>query len=150
MSKIKKITLSVLVFLGLIVGVFLFMFFYQGSTTDIKKVADQFASKPEWVKESETITPPKITCLGDNPCPSLYKTWRTGKNLSKQELQTVIQNSKWNFSVEGDCQPDPNVFGSPVTICSAGGSVDSFDISLRVMGLADKDQGQVVLSVVGK
>ena len=138
-SKRQKITIKQLMFivLGIVIvslGVMAFILLYKGSTSDIESVADQFQANKDWRLVTSLTEPPRIVCLGGNPCPSVHQTWRSDEMLSRPELEQLLTASGWkDFAVEDDCIPQKNVLDK-MTVCRAIGTRDEYSIELNIRG----------------
>jgi hypothetical protein len=96
-----------------------------GSTTRIESAADGLAVPSSWTLTDERVTPPRRACLGASPCPSLHRTWETGRPLGTAEVEALLADSGWNLTLDGDCTTDPASFGR-YEVCAAHGTVGDF------------------------
>jgi hypothetical protein len=125
-----------------------FLFLYTGSVKPIESIADQLQPGNDWQVISTQTEPPRIICLGDNPCPSVHRTWKTSAILSRPEFEQLLTASGWqDFAIEGDCAPKTNSF-SAATVCSASGTRDQFNVEIHVIGSNnDTDDGKISLFI---
>ena len=145
MKKWIKLTLAVVLLLA---AAFFFLFMYEGSSKPIEAVADQLKPNSNWQLVDNKIVAPTFTCLEAN-CPSVHRSWKTGKVLAKDEFQRILDNSGWNFDIADDCQASQNS-GGINPLCSAEGEVKTYKISLAVWGSSDEGSGTFVLTVANK
>lgn len=149
--KRRYIKTAIFVALGLIalsIVAFAFILFYKGSAQHIESIANQLEVGRDWQAVSSQTEPPRIACLGDNPCPSVHRAWKTGSSLSRAELSELLQASGWgDFSIDNDCLPKKNVQGF-TTVCGASGSRDGFSVKVFIDGSVNtSDAGMVTLSI---
>ncbi|HET8884133.1 MAG TPA: hypothetical protein VFM68_01540 [Candidatus Saccharimonadales bacterium] len=136
--------------LGIVIGapviIVAFIFLYQGSPKEIVAVADQFQSDNSWQLTDERVVSPAIICFEAN-CPSVHRNWQTDGMLTKEELQTVLNNSGWNFEVEGDCVPEERISGGE-GVCGASGTIQQYTVDMHVISYyEDRSRSSVVLLV---
>lgn len=131
---IKALAIAVLSVLVLGLGFFVFALLYTGDKKPIESVADQLNSGPDWRLATSSTVPPRIVCLGDNPCPSVHRAWTTGDIVTRTEFEQLLSVSGWNdFAIEGDCVPQRNVLDQ-MTVCRATGVRNGFDIEVVIGG----------------
>lgn len=53
--------------------------------------AGRFAIPTDWKLAPETVRPERFMCISTKPCPSLYVSWETGKELSDNDVTEVIR-----------------------------------------------------------
>lgn len=142
MKRWIKITVPVVIVLA---AGFFFLFIYQGSSKPIEDVADQFQPDKSWQLVDNRVVPPTFTCLEAN-CPSVHRSWKIGKNLTKDEFQRLLDDSGWDFAIEGTCVAESRVTGTPGTVCSAHGERNGYQIEVEVVGVYDdpSDSGIVL------
>ena len=93
-SRAKKILLSSIGGILLLIGATIFIFSYEGSTKPITGVADQFTPGESWELVSERSNGPAIFCLYS--CPSLDRKWRRpAADLTKEEVMKYFNNAGW-------------------------------------------------------
>src|SRR5687767_12298341 len=68
-------------------------------------VADQLQVPASWVRVSESVEPPRVVCLGDNPCPSVSRQWQVSRDLSVAEMRSLAERAGWEVSFDGSCGP---------------------------------------------
>lgn len=125
------ITLGVVIIL---LGAMVFIFLQKGSSGEIESIADQLQTDKDWQLVTSLTEPPRIICLGDNPCPSVHRAWRTNAVLSRSEFEKLLAASGWSdFVIEDDCIPDSNRLDGG-TVCSALGVRNAYDIEIHVDG----------------
>jgi hypothetical protein len=119
--------LVALIVLAFVIG------FLPRSTTRITSVADRVAVPAGWVLTQEQVEPPRFICLGDNPCPSLSRTWATGADLSEQEFTAFVTATGWRLAVDRTCELSPSTFGEQ-TACTATGTVGQYVAKIILSG----------------
>lgn len=133
-------------FAGAIYG----LFFYTGSTKEIVAVADQLQVDPSWKLDSESIHPPQSFCI-DVECPSVSRNWITSNPIEKSDLEQITKASGWNLSIDGNCNLDRLLAGSPTGYCEARGVVDEYEVIVAAIGSSSSpDEYRLSLSVVEK
>ncbi len=135
----------IIVAFSVIVGLLLWLS-YTGSSKEIVAVADQFKPDPSWQLKSEAIEQPRTFC-GDVECPSVFRLWKTDYLLSKDEFQKLITISGWDFTINGDCKLNSNIFGTSLPICSASGVINSYQVNISIRGSNEPDSSQVSLNI---
>lgn len=149
MTKKRRPLIALKIIIGVVVllGGIVFIFFYQGSTRSILKVADKFQPDESWIMITERVEPPQIICLNSVPCPSLHRAWETVDPLAREDLQHFAASSGETLSIEGNCTPLPNVSGGATT-CTAKGIINNMRVEINVISsLYDKKDNKVVLSI---
>ncbi len=131
----------------LALAAFLLPFVYTGDTKPIRQVADQLKAPSNWTLQTEQIEPPRLVCLGDNPCPSLQRTWKIGNEISKLEFKTILENSDLHFPVEGSCQKDIGDSGT-FPVCTAEGRSGQFILNVALWDTTSPSgHQQVILNI---
>jgi hypothetical protein len=69
-------------------------------TEDMLARAGRFAIPSDWKLTDEVIRPEQFLCMSTNPCPSLYRQWDTGKELTANDLTAVV--SGVGFEIKTD------------------------------------------------
>lgn len=142
----KNIILSIIGVILLAVATFVFLLGWQGSTDKIVSVADQFQADPSWTLRSERITPPKLACIGDTPCPSLRRHWQTDRPLSKKKLQSILTESSYNFPIKESCDSTGSKYD--IETCKAIGTVRGFEVKVLIGYVGDgSNKGLVTLNI---
>lgn len=147
MSLLVKITLGVIGALLFLAGAFVFIVLYEGSTTKILKIADQFKPDSSWELVSERIEPPRLLCI-DVSCPSISRTWKTNEPITRENLEHQLKISNLSLTIqEADCTPQYNPYGG-VPYCSAEGIIN--DMRVRIYASAslhNKNDNRILLSI---
>jgi hypothetical protein len=99
----------------------------------VEAVAAQFEAPADATTLERIVNPERVICLGADPCPSLFRSWRLPRRLERPEFVSLVTAPGWEVELEGDCLPRPNSFGR-VAVCSATGEIDGY--SVRVAQLA--------------
>lgn len=137
--KHQKITIKqlMLITLGVVIillGAMVFIFLQKGSSSEIESIADQLQTDQDWQLVTSLTEPPRIICLGDNPCPSVHRAWRTNAVLSRSEFEKLLAASGWSdFVIEDDCTPQKNVLDR-MTTCRAVGMHDNYRVEVAIGG----------------
>ncbi|WP_104523577.1 hypothetical protein [Blastococcus atacamensis] len=100
-----------------------------GDDDDIRRAADRLAVPGSWDLEGDRVTPPRLLCLGGNPCPSAQRTWRPGQNLSAAELEALVAPTGWDLAWDGDCTVDASSLGRH-EVCAGTGEGDGYAVTL--------------------
>lgn len=148
MTKAWKILLIIIAVIALLIGGSWLWLSYGGSTRDIETAANQLKSDDTWTLTAEHIEPPRNVCIGDNACPSVFKSWKVNHVITSDEFRDILSQSGWNFPVEGMCDIATGGNGAGTTICSAQGRTDEYVVNLSINGAADHpNESTVVLSL---
>lgn len=110
----------------------------------VDDVAAQFRAPAAATEQGTVVEPERLVCLGDNPCPSLFQSWRLPRRLDRSEFESLVTAPGWEVALEGDCVPGPNSFAR-VGVCSATGEVDGHDVT--VTQLAGRGTPTAVLTL---
>lgn len=147
MSKVWK-TISVLAITVIVLfGGFLYWTTWSWGAKEIEAVADQFKPDAGWEQITNQVIPSRTICL-DEKCPSVHRSWKTGKIITQDRLKTLLADSGWNFEIQGDCLPSPNISGSGESVCRAEGSSNEYRVSVTVVGdYNDSSPARVVLFI---
>lgn len=130
-KKILKITV-----IAIILVIVSFIAFFNwitapGDTKEILAVASQFKSDTSWHLKYDQLEPPRKACLGDIACPSISRTWETGKVVNYDELNMILNQSGWkNVQIEKDCLERTKDFNKP--ICPASGKVGNYSVQIFI------------------
>lgn len=146
--SVKMLVTIVLGVLVIGLGLVVFALLYTGSKKPIESIADQFSVDSSWQPIASRTEPPRLICLGDNPCPSVHRAWNTNGVVSLADFEQSLAESGWSdFTVEGDCMPKENVQVA-VTLCSAVGARDGFEVKAYSTGTAHEENNtRLVLSI---
>ena len=131
-SRAKKILLSSIGGILLLIGATIFIFSYEGSTKPITGVADQFTPGESWELVSERSNGPAIFCLYS--CPSLDRKWRRpAADLTKEEVMKYFSNAGWTVPERFRDNCD-KVFSREEgrTFCSLDGLVNDQNLKFRL------------------
>lgn len=148
MSIAKKIAFIVAGIVVVLIAAVAFLLFWHGNTKEILSVADKFRPSSSWKLESELVRPPAFTCLNGGTCPEVSRSWEIKDSLTKQQFTSLIRSSGWMFSIEGDCTLPKNSFGEDVSICSAEGVDNNYNVAIWLdENSSPPNQQKIVLSV---
>ncbi len=89
----------------------------------LRDVADRFAPSGLASPVTDTYEPRRLLCLGDNPCPSVARSWVLDELVSTSEVQSWLSAADIEAEVDGECGS-----GS----CSARGTADGWRVTLYV------------------
>ena len=93
------------------------------------RVADQFQTPPTWTQLAETVEPPRLVCLGDNPCPSVDRRWNAPRDLGAADMRQLITETGWSLPFTDSCEPRQNG-AETYRSCSADGTVGDYTVNL--------------------
>lgn len=145
LTRLQKWLIAGVIFVVIFIGISALLL-TPGSTKPIRKVADRFQPSSDWTLASERVTPPQIFCIGDNPCPSLYRKWDIPQIVSKQELQRIINQSGLSLIVdERECERNPLHTGS-VSLCHAAGVEGGYQINITQSVDTEHNTYRIVLT----
>jgi hypothetical protein len=119
-KRIVGIVLAAVFVIGT-VAFFLVQSAEERVTADMVSRAGRFAIPPGWTLTTETIRPERFLCISTNPCPSLYRQWDTGKELTENDLTAVVSGVGFEMKTDRPCQRQSNAIGV-TTICRSSGA----------------------------
>lgn len=93
--------------------------------------AERFAIPADWKLTDEIVRPERFMCISTNPCPSLYRSWDTGKELTDYDLASVFADVGFEMKADRPCERRSNVIGSS-PICTSSGSDEELQYSFTV------------------
>src|SRR5699024_6034792 len=70
--------------------------FLPGTTAAVEHVADRLDAPAEWSLVSERVTADTWICLGDNPCPSMQRTW-SATAVTPSQLDALAEEFSSGF-----------------------------------------------------
>ncbi|WP_457965616.1 hypothetical protein M1E17_04020 [Arthrobacter sp. D1-29] len=79
------LVLAVILVLGA-TGYFLVRSAEDRVTADMLSRVERFAIPSDWQLDVETVWPERFLCISTNPCPSFYRRWNAGKELTAAEV----------------------------------------------------------------
>jgi hypothetical protein len=100
-------------------------------TEDMLARAGRFAIPSDWKLTDEIVRPEQFLCISTNPCPSLYRQWDTGKELTENDLTAVVSGAGFEMKTDLPCQRPPGVSGV-ITICRSSGIDGEYNCMLNV------------------
>jgi len=89
-------------------------------TANMLSRAGRFAIPAEWKLTRETVRPERFMCISTNPCPSLHRTWDTGKELTDDDVTAVFSGVGFEMKADGPCKRPSNVIGKTPSASSRG------------------------------
>ena len=115
-------------------------------TADMLARAGRFAIPSDWKLTDEIVRPEQFLCMSTNPCPSLYRQWEAGKELTENDLTAVVSGVGFEMKTDTPCQRPANVSGS-ITICRFSGTDDKYTYMLNVAS-PGLNEPQIVTMIV--
>lgn len=130
MKRIIPVVLAAALVLGL--GAF---FLVQSAehkvTNDMLARAGLFAIPSDWKLTDEIVRSERFLCISTNPCPSFYRQWNAGKELTADDVKAVASGFGFEMNTDTPCQRPPNVSGV-ITICRSSGTDGEYTSMLNV------------------
>ena len=118
-----KLWLVFVVILVLAVTAFFVVRSAEGKVSDrMLPQAGSFAIPADWKLTRETVRPERFMCISTNPCPSLQRTWETGKELTEDDITTVFSGVGFEMKADSPCKRRSNDIGD-TPICISRGTV---------------------------
>lgn len=84
--------------------------------------------------------------MSTNPCPSFYRRWNAGKELTAAEVAAVVANFGFAMKSSQICQRQSNAIG-PTTVCDSKGTDGEYHYLLNVTS-PDENAPQVVTLII--
>jgi hypothetical protein len=100
-------------------------------TADMLARAGRFAIPSGWRLSDEIVRAEQFLCMSTNPCPSLYRQWDTGKELTENDLTAVVSGVGFEMKTDRPCQRPAGVSGV-ITICRSSGIDGDYTYMLNV------------------
>lgn len=116
-------------------------------TADMLSRAERLAIPSDWKLARETIRPERYMCVSTNPCPSLYRRWDTGKELTDDDVAVLKSGLGFKMMTDHPCRRPTNGSGV-ITLCSITGTDGEFDFLLTVTSPGPSEP-QLVTLIVG-
>lgn len=88
--------------------------------------AGRFTIPDDWNLTRETVRPERFMCISTNPCPSLHRTWETGRELTADDITAVFSGVGFGMKADGPCERSSKVIGNE-PICTSRGSDGEFE-----------------------
>ena len=130
MKRIILVVLAAVLVVGL-GAFFLVQSAEQKVTDDMLARAGRFAIPSDWKLTDEIVRPERFLCISTNPCPSLYRQWNAGKELTAGDVKAVVSGAGFEMKTDTPCQRPSNVSGS-ITICRSSGTDGEYTYMLNV------------------
>ena len=115
-------------------------------TANMLSRAGRFAIPAEWKLTRETVRPERFMCISTNPCPSLHRTWDTGKELTDDDVTAVFSEVGFEMKADGPCKRPSNVIGK-TPICIFTGTDGEYDYFLSVTSPAPGEPQLIALII---
>jgi hypothetical protein len=115
-------------------------------TADMLSRVERFAIPSDWQMEDEIVRTERFLCMSTNPCPSFYRRWNTGKELSAAEVAAVVSEVGFEMKTSQICQRRSNDIGV-TTVCDSEGTDGEYDYLLNVTS-PDPNAPQLVILTV--
>lgn len=129
MKKTIYIAVSIVMGALFLVVILILIGFMPGDTKTITSIADRFKPISTWRQDERIVRPPQMICLEAN-CNSLYYSWTTNEDVTREELRDVLERSHYSIEIKGDCKRELTAGGSGSTACSARGVVDDYNVEV--------------------
>ena len=84
--------------------------------------------------------------MSTNPCPSIARRWNAAKELTFDQLKSVVSMVGFEMKTEGTCQRRTNDIG-PTTVCDSSGTDGEYDYILNVTSPDANEPDLIVLDV---
>ncbi|MDQ0923371.1 hypothetical protein QF038_001879 [Pseudarthrobacter sp. W1I19] len=139
------LVLAVILVLG-VTGHFLVRSAEDRVTANMLSRVERFAIPLNWQVEAETVRPERFLCISTNPCPSFYRRWNTGKELTAAEVSEVVSKVGFEMKTSQICQRQSNAIG-PTTACNSKGTDGEYDYLLNVTS-PDLNEPQVATLII--
>lgn len=85
-------------------------------------------------------------CISTNPCPSLFRRWETGRELTDSDVTAVLAEVGFEMKADGPCERPSNVIGNS-PICTSSGSDGELQYSFTVWSPGPGGPQDVVLEI---
>jgi hypothetical protein len=115
-------------------------------TEDLLSRVSRFSVSAGWTQESDIVRPERFLCFDTNPCPSIYRRWTVGQELSIDDLKAVVSKAGVDMKTDGTCLRRGNDIGA-TTVCSSSGSDGEYDYLINVTS-PDKNEPYLVVFTV--
>jgi hypothetical protein len=115
-------------------------------TKELVSRVDRISVPAGWNLEEDVVRGERFLCMDTNPCPSVYRRWNTGKQVTIADLQSVTSTTGFAMKTDGTCERRANV-GGPSAVCSASGTDGDYDYQLNVMSPGKEADSLLVLLV---
>lgn len=130
-NRQRRIIIWVTAALLIVIGGYTAWSVFEGSSSEVVAVANQFKPDSSWELKAESIQGSRKICI-DVECPSVWRQWKTDNLVSKDELSQNLHASGWNFEIEGDCVLDPADKVEDKKVCSASGTADGYTVLVTI------------------
>jgi hypothetical protein len=90
-------------------------------TDDMLSRAARFSIPADWKLADEIVRPEQFPCISTNPCPSLYRQWEAGKELTEDDVEAIHSGVGFEMTANRPCQRPSNAIGV-ATICILEGA----------------------------
>lgn len=147
-TRTGKVTAAVLGVLVVVAAAALFLVRAAEDkvTDDLLSRVSRFSIPADWSQEDDVIRPERFLCFDTNPCPSIYRRWNTGKELTAEDLKAVVSKAGVDMKTDGTCSRRSNDIGV-TTVCSSSGNDGEYDYLLNVTSPDKNEPDLVILSV---
>lgn len=115
-------------------------------TADLVTRIDRIRVPSGWTLEEDVVRDERFLCMDTNPCPSVYRRWNTGKQVTEDDLRAVSSTTGFPMTTDGTCVRRANV-GGPSPVCSARGTDGDYDYQLNVIS-PGKDAAALLVLLV--
>ena len=139
------LVLAVILVLG-VTGHFLVRSAEDRVTANMLSRVERFAIPSNWQVEDEIVRPERFLCISTNPCPSFYRRWNAGKELTAPEVAAVVAKVGFEMKTSQICQRRSNAIG-PTTVCDSEGTDGEYAYLLNVTSPEPKAPQVVTLII---
>ena len=80
-------------------------------TDDMLSRAARFSIPVDWKLADEIVRPEQFPCISTNPCPSLYRQWEAGKELTEDDVEAIHSGVSLEMTANRPCQRPSNAIG---------------------------------------
>ncbi len=108
--------------------------------------AERFAIPADWKLADEIVRPERFMCISTNPCPSLYRSWDSGKELTDDDVSALKSGFEFTMTADRPCTRPSNAIGVS-TLCRSRGTDGEFDYLVTITS-PDPGEPQLVTLVI--
>jgi hypothetical protein len=127
-------------------GVFFIRSAEDKVTADVVSRTERFSIPAGWKLEDNVVRGEMFLCLDTNPCPSIYRRWNTGKEITADDLKAVVSKAGVDTKTDGTCSRRSNDIGV-ATVCSSSGNDGEYDYLINVISPDTNESDLAILTV---
>ena len=101
----------------------------------MESISHKLKASPGWVETNTNIVS-KPFCLGMGiDCDSMFREYRTDNEVTREEIQSIIDNAGLKMEIVGDCRtPLPSKYSSTSNyVCKAHGVSNGYEVGINVV-----------------